>query len=84
MAPEYGATIGFFPVDSETLAYLRNTGRTDEQVELVESYYKAQNMFRTADTPDPEFSDVIELISLRLYRAWLDRNVRKTVSSLPT
>lgn len=61
MAPEYGATIGFFPVDSETLAYLRNTGRTDEQVELVESYYKAQNMFRTADTPDPEFSDVIEL-----------------------
>lgn len=61
MAPEYGATVGFFPVDSETLAYLRNTGRSDEQVELVESYYKAQNMFRTADTPDPEFSDVIEL-----------------------
>lgn len=61
MAPEYGATVGFFPVDSETLEYLRNTGRTDEQVELVESYYKAQNMFRTADTPDPDFSDVIEL-----------------------
>ncbi|VTR45920.1 isopropylmalate isomerase large subunit [Actinobacillus pleuropneumoniae] len=61
MAPEYGATIGFFPVDDETLAYLRNTGRSDEQVELVENYYKAQNMFRTADTPDPEFSDVIEL-----------------------
>jgi len=61
MAPEYGATIGFFPVDDETLAYLRNTGRTDEQVALVESYYKAQNMFRTADTPDPEFSDFIEL-----------------------
>ncbi|WP_054958608.1 aconitate hydratase AcnA [Paenibacillus dakarensis] len=61
MAPEYGATIGFFPVDDETLAYLRNTGRTDEQVALVESYYKAQNMFRTADTVDPEFTDVIEL-----------------------
>lgn len=61
MAPEYGATIGFFPVDDETLAYLRNTGRTDDQVELVEAYYKAQNMFRTADTVDPEFSDVIEL-----------------------
>lgn len=61
MAPEYGATIGFFPVDDETLAYLRNTGRSDEQVALVESYYKAQNMFRTAETPDPEFSDVIEL-----------------------
>lgn len=61
MAPEYGATIGFFPVDSETLAYLRNTGRSDEQVELVEAYYKAQNMFRTADMEDPEFTDIIEL-----------------------
>ncbi|MDN4602825.1 aconitate hydratase AcnA [Paenibacillus sp. F6_3S_P_1C] len=61
MAPEYGATIGFFPVDSETLNYMRNTGRTDEQVDLVEAYYKAQNMFRTADTVDPEFTDVIEL-----------------------
>ncbi|MET3547653.1 aconitate hydratase [Paenibacillus favisporus] len=61
MAPEYGATIGFFPVDDETLAYLRNTGRTDEQVALVEAYYKAQNMFRTAETEDPEFTDIIEL-----------------------
>ncbi|UNK19258.1 aconitate hydratase AcnA [Paenibacillus sp. N3/727] len=61
MAPEYGATIGFFPVDDETLAYLRNTGRPDDQVELVETYYKAQNMFRTAETADPEFTDVIEL-----------------------
>ncbi|MBJ9993493.1 aconitate hydratase AcnA [Paenibacillus sp. S28] len=61
MAPEYGATIGFFPVDEETLAYLRNTGRTDEQVALVEAYYKAQNMFRTAETEDPEFTDIIEL-----------------------
>ncbi|WP_312151180.1 aconitate hydratase AcnA, partial [Paenibacillus odorifer] len=61
MAPEYGATIGFFPVDDETLAYLRSTGRPDDLVALVESYYKAQGMFRTSDTPDPEFSDVIEL-----------------------
>lgn len=61
MAPEYGATIGFFPVDEETLAYLRSTGRPDDLVELVESYYKAQGMFRTSSTPDPEFSDVIEL-----------------------
>ncbi|GAB6992282.1 aconitate hydratase AcnA [Paenibacillus pini] len=61
MAPEYGATVGFFPVDDETLAYLRSTGRTDEQVDLVEAYYKAQNMFRTAETEDPEFSAVIEL-----------------------
>ncbi|WP_438349170.1 aconitate hydratase AcnA [Paenibacillus sp. FA6] len=61
MAPEYGATIGYFPVDKETLSYLRNTGRSDEQVELVEAYYKAQQMFRTEDTVDPVFTDVIEL-----------------------
>lgn len=61
MSPEYGATIGFFPVDDETLNYLRGTGRSEEQIELVEQYYKAQNMFRTDDTPDPVFSDTIEL-----------------------
>jgi len=61
MAPEYGATIGFFPVDSETLNYMRLTGRNDEQIELVEAYYKAQGMFRTDETPDPVFTDVIEL-----------------------
>jgi aconitate hydratase len=61
MAPEYGATIGFFPVDAETLNYLRSTGRTEEQVALVEAYYKAQGMFRTDETPDPVFSDTIEL-----------------------
>ncbi|MFD1177478.1 aconitate hydratase AcnA [Paenibacillus puldeungensis] len=61
MAPEYGATIGYFPVDQETLAYLRSTGRSEEQIALVEAYYKAQGMFRTNETPDPEFSDLIEL-----------------------
>ncbi|AWB43357.1 aconitate hydratase AcnA [Paenibacillus sp. CAA11] len=61
MAPEYGATIGYFPIDHETLNYLRSTGRSDEQVELVEAYYKAQGMFRTSSTPDPEFTDLIEL-----------------------
>ena len=61
MAPEYGATIGYFPVDSETLAYLRGTGRSEEQIALVEAYYRAQGMFRTSDTPDPEFTDLIEL-----------------------
>ncbi|GBF77275.1 aconitate hydratase [Paenibacillus sp. 598K] len=61
MAPEYGATVGFFPVDTITLDFLRQTGRTDEQIELVEAYYKAQDMFRTDDTPDPVFSDVLEL-----------------------
>src|SRR5690606_17448555 len=61
MAPEYGATIGFFPVDSETLRYLRGTGREDELVDLVERYTKEQGLFRTDDTPDPEFTTVIEL-----------------------
>ncbi|WP_274363006.1 aconitate hydratase AcnA [Paenibacillus thermotolerans] len=61
MAPEYGATIGFFPVDNETLNYLRSTGRSEEQVALVEAYYKAQGMFRTDDIADPVFTDTIEL-----------------------
>ncbi|WP_019635165.1 aconitate hydratase AcnA [Paenibacillus fonticola] len=61
MAPEYGATIGYFPVDNETLSYLRSTGRSEEQIALVEAYYKAQGMFRTSDTVDPEFTDLIEL-----------------------
>jgi aconitate hydratase len=61
MAPEYGATMGFFPVDSETLAYLRFTGRKEENVLLVEAYMKEQGLFRTDDTPDPIFSDQLEL-----------------------
>jgi aconitate hydratase len=61
MAPEYGATIGFFPVDNETLNYLRATGREEEQIALVEAYYKAQGMFRTDSTPDPVFTDTMEL-----------------------
>ncbi|PYI50659.1 aconitate hydratase AcnA [Paenibacillus flagellatus] len=61
MAPEYGATIGFFPVDAETLNYLRSTGRSEEQIALVEAYYKEQGMFRTDETPDPVFTDTIEL-----------------------
>ena len=47
MAPEYGATMGFFPIDEQTLAYLRETGRTDAEVELVERYAKEQQLFRT-------------------------------------
>lgn len=61
MAPEYGATIGFFPVDDETLNYLRLTGRPAEVVERVERYCKEQGLFRTTDTPDPEFTDTLEL-----------------------
>ena len=61
MAPEYGATMGFFPVDAETLAYLRRTGRSPEEVDRVEAYTKRQGLFRTAETPDPEYSDTLEL-----------------------
>jgi aconitate hydratase len=61
MAPEYGATMGFFPVDAETLAYLRFTGRDEAQVKLVEAYTKEQGLFRTDATPDPKFSDTLEL-----------------------
>ena len=61
MAPEYGATMGFFPVDDETLKYLRLSGRSDEQVALVEAYTKAQGIFRTDATPDPVFTDTLEL-----------------------
>jgi aconitate hydratase len=61
MAPEYGATMGFFPVDSETLAYLKFTARAADQVKLVETYTKEQGLFRTDQTPDPIFSDRLEL-----------------------
>lgn len=61
MAPEYGATIGYFPVDDETLRYLNLTGRPKEVVDRVERYCKEQGLFRTASTPDPEFSDTLKL-----------------------
>ncbi len=61
MAPEYGATMGFFPVDAETLRYLRLSGRPESLIRRVEAYCRAQGLFRDADTPDPEFTDVIEL-----------------------
>ncbi len=61
MAPEYGATCGIFPVDAETLRYLRLTGRSDDQVALVESYYKEQGLFHTASSPEAEYSQTLEL-----------------------
>jgi aconitate hydratase len=61
MSPEYGATMGFFPVDDETLRYLRQTGRTDLEVDRVERYTKEQGLFRTDQTPDPEFSETLAL-----------------------
>jgi aconitate hydratase len=61
MAPEYGATIGLFPIDDETLRYLKLTGRSAEQIALVEAYCKAQGMWWTRGAPDPVFSDTLEL-----------------------
>src|SRR5712672_1087465 len=61
MAPEYGATMGFFPVDKETLAYLQFTARPQEQIALVEAYCKEQGLFRTDETVDPAFSDMLSL-----------------------
>jgi len=61
MAPEYGATCGFFPIDAETLRYLRFTGRDEHRVKLVEAYAKEQGMWRDAQTPDPVFTDTLEL-----------------------
>jgi aconitate hydratase len=61
MSPEYGSTIAIFPIDAQTLTYLRLTGRNDEQIALVEAYAKAQGMFRTDASPEPRFSDTLEL-----------------------
>ncbi|SFG69318.1 aconitate hydratase AcnA [Methylobacterium gossipiicola] len=61
MAPEYGATCGFFPIDRRTIDFLKVTSRSDERIALVEAYAKAQGMWRDADTPDPVFTDTLEL-----------------------
>src|ERR1700681_1284047 len=61
MAPEYGATCGFFPIDDDTIRYLRDTARSAERIALVIAYAKAQGMYRTKNTPDPMFTDVLKL-----------------------
>src|SRR5438874_6317429 len=61
MSPEFGATATLFPVDGETLRYLRSTGRDPQLVDLVERYTRAQGLFRTDDTPEPQFDDLLEL-----------------------
>ncbi len=61
MSPEYGSTISIFPIDEQTLTYLRLTGRSAEQIALVEAYAKAQGMFRTDASPEPRFTDTLEL-----------------------
>ena len=61
MSPEYGATMGFFPIDEQTLVYLRDTGRTDDEVQLVERYTKQQQLFRTDEGPSPTYTKVLSL-----------------------
>ncbi|MFG6115004.1 aconitate hydratase AcnA [Halobacillus sp. MO56] len=61
MAPEYGATCGFFPVDGESLDYLRLTGRSEEQIELVEKYCKENDLWYSPELPDPEFTELVEI-----------------------
>jgi aconitate hydratase len=61
MGPEYGATCGFFPIDAETISFLKTTGRADDRVALTEAYAKAQGLFRTSASPDPVFTDTLEL-----------------------
>jgi len=61
MSPEYGATIGIFPVDDQTLSYLRLTGRSEQQVKAVEAYCREQGLFRTADAPEAVYTDTLEL-----------------------
>ena len=61
MAPEYGATCGFFPIDEDTIHYLRDTGRAADRVALVAAYAKAQGMYHTKSTQDPVFTDVLKL-----------------------
>ena len=61
MAPEYGATCGFFPIDEATLAYMRLSGRSDDRIALVKAYCQAQGLWRQANTPDPIFTETLEL-----------------------
>jgi aconitate hydratase len=61
MAPEYGATMGFFPIDRETINYLRASGRSEDQIKLVEEYAKAQGLFRSSESPTPRFTDTLSL-----------------------
>ncbi len=61
MAPEYGATVGFFPIDAQTIGYLQQTGRAADHIALVESYARAAGLFAELDTPDPEYSEIVEI-----------------------
>ena len=84
MAPEYGATMGFFPVDQETLNYLRFTNRDPHQVALVEAYTKEQGLFHSAASPEPLYIGRWWNSIWRLSRRpWPDPSGRRTASSCP-
>ena len=78
MAPEYGATCGFFPIDAETVRYLKNTARKPARVALVEKYAKAQGLYRTAKSADPVFTDTLTLDMTSVEPAWPVRCGRRT------
>ena len=78
MAPEYGATCGFFPVDKVALDYLRLSGRDTDRIALVEAYLKAQGMFREPGAPEPVFTDTLELDLGTWCPAWPGRSGRRT------
>ena len=80
MAPEYGATCGFFPIDDDTIGYLTDTAAPPERVALVDAYAKAQGMYRTKSTPDPIFTDVIKLELSSSSRRSPARSGRRTAS----
>jgi aconitate hydratase len=86
MAPEYGATCGFFPIDEKTIDYLKLSGGKPETIELVEAYAKAQRMFRDVDTPDPVFTETLELDldSVRPSLAGPATDLERQVRSLAT
>ena len=83
MAPEYGATCGIFPVDKETLTYLRLTGRTEEHIALVEAYYREQGLFHTADAPEAEYSATLSLDLATSSPASPAPSARRTASCSP-
>ena len=84
MAPEYGATMGYFPVDGESVNYLRATGRTDEQCAAFENYFRAQKMFGMPQKGEIDYSVDLELdLARSCSRAWPARSVRRTAINLP-
>ena len=84
MAPEYGATIGFFPIDHKTLDYLRLTNRSPAQVNLVETYAKEQGLFLSADSPILFIRIPCRSIWGRWFRRWPVHSVRRTALNCPT